>query len=124
MVENYPEVFSKVEIKRVEKLNNKHSKVYYTKGSSNFEAIVNSDRKDLLLIANCEEIAVKKLPAIVYDSFRQSEYGNYKIQKAFIVRIPYSSEFYRLDINEGNKDGHSYKSIFFTDTGQYRTPPY
>ena len=47
-------VFRTEEITNVEKIDGKHSKIYYIKNNKNFEAIVNSNREEEeLLIASC-----------------------------------------------------------------------
>lgn len=123
MTEYYPHLFSELEINDVEKINSRQSKVFYTRNNKNYETIVNSNRKDLLIIASCEEIPVTQLPDIVQQGFHNSKLGNKKIEKAFIVTTPYSSNFYRIDVYPSDKKKH-YKSIFFDKLGKYRKPPY
>ena len=122
--ENYPGVFKKEEINKIEKIDQKHSKIYYTRGKVHFEAIVNSDRQELLLVANCEQISPKRLPDIVQDAFNKSEFGKLKIQQAFVATNPYSSNFYRIDVYQKDTKGVYYKSLFYTDKGLYMEPPY
>jgi hypothetical protein len=121
LFQNYPGVFVDEEINIIEKLDSKHSKIYYTRNNVNYETVINSNRKELLLIATCEEIPEEKLPAIVKDAFLESKYGSYKIVKSFVVSIPYASNFYRIDVNQKKK---KIKSIFYTHLGTYKQPPY
>jgi len=124
ITEDYPGIFKEEEINKIEKIDPKHSKIYYTRDHVNFEAIVNSDRKELLLIATCEEIPVDKLPKIVRDNFMRGKDGNSKIEKAFIATTPYSSDFYRIDFYKKGENGSALKSLFYTDKGEYMVPPY
>ena len=121
LVQDYPHHFEKVNITNVEQFSPKHSKVYYTKEGVNYEAVVNSDRKDLLLVATAREIPIAELPAIVKDALKASENGSSPIKKAFIVSTPYSSGFYRIDINQNAKET---KSVYYDKLGQYQKPPY
>ena len=122
--ENYPGLFKKEEINKIEKIDSKHSKIYYTRGKVHFEAVVNSDRKELLLVANCEQISPERLPDIVQGAFQRSEYGKLKIQQAFIATNPYSSDYYRIDVYRKDNKGVYYKSLFYTDKGLYMQAPY
>lgn len=124
LVEDYPELFREVIIDSVEHIDSKHSKVYYTKLDTRFETIVNSDRKDLLLVARCAAIPVDKLPEIVRDSFEKSDQGKHKIKDAFIVTTPYAGDFYRIDIDEPNGSAIERKSLFYSNMGAYHSPPY
>lgn len=121
IMEDYPLHLEKVNITNVEQINSKHSKVYYIKDSINYEAVVNSNRKDMLLIATAREIPISELPEIVKDVFKASENGSSLINKAFIVTTPYSSGFYRIDFNRNEKE---MESIYYDKWGQYQKPPY
>ena len=123
MIENYPGQFREEEIIKVEKKGSKRSIIYYTRNNVNFEAVVNSDRRDLMLIATCEEIPESKLPAIVKDNFLQSKSGENKIEKVFLVTTPISSIFYRIDITPKGKY-KKMKSLFYSNRGSYMKPPY
>lgn len=121
IMEDYPFHFENVKITNVEQINSKHSKVYYIQDSINYEAVVNSNRKDMLLIATAREIPIAELPDIVKDVFKASENGSSSIIKAFIVTTPYSSGFYRIDFKGDEKE---LESIYYDKLGQYQKPPY
>lgn len=123
IVKDYPGEFRIEEIKKVEKKGEKRSMIYYTRNNVNFEAVVNSGRKDLMLIATCEQIPESKLPAIVSDSFHQSESGTNQIEKVFLVTTPISSFFYRIDVKSKGED-NQVKSLFYSNRGSYMEPPY
>jgi hypothetical protein len=122
MAQYYPDLFTLEEITGVDSLDELHSKVKYTRDGKNFEAVVNSGPNDLLLVATCEEIRVNKLPSLLKEVFAKSEVGS-KIEKAFLVTTPYSSDFYRIDYYRAG-----YKkiltSVFYDEMGHYQKPPY
>jgi len=120
--ETYQGVFKTEEITNIEKIDDKHSKIYYTRSNKDFEAIVSSYK--LLLVANCEQITIDKLPAIIKDNFKKSKYGNLKIEKAFIASNNISADFYRIDVYLNDKNKKHIKSLFYTDIGGYMKPPY
>ncbi len=120
----YPHILEKAEITGIERLNEKHTKIYYTEGINNYETVVNSARKDLLLIATCMQIPLDKLPAIVRDVAKKTSNDKMKIINAFKVQTPYSSEFYRVDIQSSDSLVSQTKALFFDQTGQYVEPPY
>lgn len=126
LMEDYPHVFTEVEIKDVQKINSRHSKVIYEKGNQQYEAVVNSGRKDMLLVATSRVMNEKEMPNIVMDVFKSSKYKNWNIEKTFEVTTPYSSAFYRIDVSKKNKaqKKKKTKSIFYTHLGQYKKPPY
>lgn len=119
IIESYPNVFKGAEINKVERLNSKHAKVYYSVDGNEFEAVVNADRKDLLLVATCKVIKNDALPQLVKDVFTKEVKA--KIEKAYEVTTPYSSEIYRIDYVE--KDG-TLKSIFYNELGAVQKAPY
>jgi len=121
VVENYPNIFKEEEINKVEKIDEKHSKVYYTRNHVKFEAVVNSNREELLLIAIFEQVPSTRLPAIVLDNFYKNLDGNEKIQNAFIGTTPSSSDFYRIDFYDKNE---ILKNAFYDHLGRYMKPPY
>lgn len=119
LIESYPNVFKGAEINKVERINSEHAKVYYSAEGNEFEAVVNADRKDLLLVATCKVIKNDALPDIVKDVFTKEVKA--KIEKAFAVTTPYSSEIYRIDYVE--KDG-TLKSIFYNELGAVQKAPF
>jgi len=122
----YPHVFAEVEIKDVQKINSKQSKVFYEKGNQQYEVVVNSGRKDLLLVATSRVINEKEMPNIVMDAFKSSKYKNWNIEKTFEVTTPYSSLLYRIDVSKKTtgKEKNKIKSLFYSHLGQYKKPPY
>jgi len=126
LMENYPGAFTEVEIRGVQEINPTQSKVYYEIGNQQFEAVVNSGSKDMLLVATAREINETEVPNIVMDAFKSSEYKEYNIEKTFEVKTPYSNYFYRIDVSEKNKaeETGQIKSLFYTYLGRFEKPPY
>ena len=128
LMEDYPHIFKAAQIINVSELDQKHSVVSYTIAGNYYETVVNSDRKDLLLVATCKQIHLANIPDIVKDSFNRSESGSKDIVKAFEVTTPTSSVFYRLDavVSETIKNDTHPKtgSFFFDELGHYMNPPY
>lgn len=126
LMEDYPHVFTEVEIKDVQIINDRQSKVFYEKGNQQYEAVVNSGRKDLLLVATSRVMNEKEMPNIVMDAFKSSKYKSWNIEKTFEVTTPYSSLFYRIDVSKKTtgKEKKKIKSLFYTHLGQYKKPPY
>lgn len=123
MAETYPGIFTMDEIDSIKKLDEEHSMVSYRKFGRHYEAVVNSDRKDMLLVANCEEIPTGELPEIVRNAFSKSKDGGQAIHDAYIVTTPGSSDFFRIDFSDPENAG-ILKSVFYTDLGEYHIPPY
>ncbi len=118
--EGVPTYFKALEINKIERIDNKHSKIFYTKNNTQYEAIVKSKLSNPSLIASCEEISIDKLPKAIKNIFNTSRYGIAEIQKVFITSTPNSSDFYRIDINYKAQN----ISLFYNKIGRYHKPPY
>ena len=81
--------------------------------------MVNADRADLLLVATCKAIKNDDLPKLVKDVFTKEVKG--KIEQAYLVTTPYSSELYRIDYYTKSK---STTSIFIDKLGVEQKAPY
>lgn len=119
LIESYPNVFKGATIQSVEPLNDKHTKVSYTMDGVAYESVVNADRADLLLVATCQAIKNDDLPKLVKDVFIKEVKG--KIEQAYLVTTPYSSELYRIDYYTKSK---STTSIFIDKLGVEQKAPY
>lgn len=126
MKEYYPQIFAEVEIKDVQKINSRQSKVLFEKDNQQYEAVVNSSREELLLVATSRVVNEKELPKIVMDAFNNSKYKSWNVEKTFEVKTPYSGQFYRIDVSQKNEKTQKkeIESLFYTDLGQFKNPPY
>jgi len=120
LIKEYPHLIDKIKIERVDQINEHHSKIVYYDDGVYHEAIVNSDRKDLLLIATFREIQKSTLPKIVFDAWKQSEFGDWKTEKMYKVTTPYDGWFYSIDVVKDNKT----KRLFYSDLGRYKETLY
>ncbi|MDA3943209.1 MAG: hypothetical protein PF694_06675 [Bacteroidetes bacterium] len=115
-----PSVFDTLVVKDVMELNDKHSKVIYEDEGIYCEVIVNSHRKDMLLIATAIEKPQDQIPEIVMEAFKQSEFSSWQIEKTLAMKTPYDSWFYAFDISKNNKN----ERLFYDELGAYKSPPY
>ena len=120
LVSTYPHIFTVDEINDVRVINDRHSIVYHTRNGVNYETVINSATKDMMLIATCQEISVNALPAVVSASLEKTE----PVQKAFIVTTPDSAEFYRVDVRVEDDKATLIKSLFFDHMGNEMQAPY
>lgn len=98
----HPHIFEVAEIKDVKKIDQDHTKVMYTTDGVYHEAIINSGRKDMLLIETARELKQEEVPEIVKDALKKnSEYKDATISRAFEVSRPGGERLFRLDISRG-----------------------
>lgn len=120
LIKENPHLIDELKIERADQINEHHSRIVYYDDGVYHEAIVNSDQKDLLLIATFREIQKNTLPKIVFDAMKQSEFGDWSIKKMYKVTTPYEGWFYAIDVVKDNK----IKRLFYSDLGQYKKPLY
>jgi hypothetical protein len=120
LIRQSPNLVDKLNIERVEQINEHHSKIVYYDGGVYHEALVNDNLSELLLIATFREIQKSTLPKIVFDAWKQSESGDGSMKKMYKVTTPYESSFYALDAEKNGTVERSY----FTDLGRYKEPLY
>ena len=84
------------------------------------EAVVNSGRKDMLLVAIFQEILPADLPSVVSDAFKEDGRDGQEIMKSFKVTTPSGGWFYCLEVTE---DGRK-KRIYLDELGRYHDSPY
>ena len=115
-----PYLFDTLIIENIVTLNEKHSKIQYSDEGIYHEAIVNSGRKDMLLVASLVEIPENTLPETVRDAHAKSLHKDWKSERFFVVQTPYESPFYAIDI----KNGKEHKRVYYSKLGMYKNPPY
>lgn len=119
----HPHVFKVAEIHEVKKINDDHSRVKYTRDGVYHEAIINSGRKDMLLLETAQELKQDVIPQIVKDALKKySEYKDATIVKGFEVKRPQGDRLYRLDISTAaNKD--QTQTVYFDHLGNPAKSP-
>lgn len=120
LIRQYPHLFEETKIIGIKEIDPSHSIIQYTKGNEYYETIVNSGRKDMLLIATCRAIDESKAPEIIEMALQKDGFSLNQVQNYFIVNTPYKSNFYRVDINETEAK----KSVYYDKLGQYTDAPY
>lgn len=121
LIQTYPHYFERARIEKIEKISDKHSKIYYKKDNRNYEAVVNSAQKDFLMLTNAIEIPNAEIPEVVLANFKKGEHGKKPMVKAFLVTTPDDVNLYRIDVKDKNDE---VKSLFYNNFGQYARPPY
>lgn len=115
-----PHSFDNLKIGGVYRINKKFSSIVYFENDVYNEAIVNSARKDMLLIITLTEITESNAPKIVVDNHKISEFGDWKILRILSVRSPQGETYYAVDIKSDNEN----KRLFYDDFGKSKIAPY
>lgn len=120
VITSYPGIQDKIKVQKAEKINDKHSLIYYTDGFANYQCVLNSARNEMFLVVQFKEIKKADIPQIVIDQLKDEQYSNWKFQKGFEAQRPSSELFYALEI----KKGKSSKKVFFDKMGRSMQKPY
>jgi hypothetical protein len=104
LTREYPQIFERSEIKDVLLLDDNHSIVRYLKDKVYHETIINSGRKDMLLLETAQFIPKEELPDIIMKAYEDNTKGSPEIVKQFIVHRPDGEQLYRLDLADPNSD--------------------
>lgn len=120
ILKDFSPSFTDIELHNIIRIDSKHSKIYYTKRNTNFEAVINSNEKTPLLIASFKEINIESLPIAIKNIFDSSRYGITEILKVFITSSLNEIDYFRIDIFYKNKS----KSLYYNKLGRYHKPPY
>lgn len=118
--QKYPHYFEKLVIDSVILLDSKHSKICYAKDDVYHEAVVNRQRKDLMLVTVASELPLDGVPEVITRAFNDSKYKNNKIEKAFYVTTPYQEDYYALDIDVNGLTDR----VYFDHLGVLQPDPY
>ncbi len=116
----FPLRFDTVEILGTTPLRGRLTKVSYLDEGAYCEVILNSDRKDMLLVAMGVYIPGTEVPGPVLDAFRKSEYGNRDVTASLAMRTPYGPWFYAVDVNRGD----TVLRLFYDELGHPKKAPY
>jgi hypothetical protein len=115
-----PYLFDTLRILDVTKVDNKLSKITYLDEGIYHEAIVNDERKDMLLIATAIELPKERVPEIINDILTDEKYKNWNKDKILMMKTPYESWFYAIDMSNGDE----HQRLYFDKLGAYKIPPY
>lgn len=117
---DYPHMIDTLSIIEIYQVDEKHARILYSKDGIYCEAIVNRDRKDMILVATAVAIPGDQVPDIVMDVFREGDYGSWNIDNTLAMRTPYGPWFYAIDVSKDD----TYLRLFYDDTGNYKKSPY
>ena len=117
---DFPHRFDTVAILGAFPLGEKHTRIIYNDQGIYCEAIVNKDRKDLLLVATAVEVPRSEVPDIVMDVVSDGEHGSWAIDRTLAMRTPYGPWFYAIDVKKDGKETR----LFYDERGGYVDPPY
>jgi len=115
-----PYLFDTLRILDVIMIDDKHSIITFKDEGIYHEAIVNDKRKDMLLVAIAVELSKEQVPEIIENVIKDDKYKNWNKDKILMMRTPYESWFYAIDMS----DGDEHQRLFFDKLGAYKIPPY
>ncbi len=116
----YPHVFEELEILDSYMINEHHSKITYKMDGIYHEAVMNHERKDLLLVAIAAELTKEQVPEVILNALRNSKYGNRELVQSFKVSTPFMEYFYAFDVAE--KD--TTRRVYLNELGVIQSKPY
>jgi hypothetical protein len=99
----HPHLFKHATIQKVIRIDDNHSVIQYLKDSVYHETIVNSGRKDMLLLETGKLIAQEELPDIVHDAYQNNDAENRETTAFFKVERPNGEQLYRIDVKENEE---------------------
>jgi hypothetical protein len=117
---DYPRQYDTLKIIRMKQISPKHTRISYIQHGIYCEAIINSDRKDMLLVASGVAIPEEEVPGPVLAAFEKSDYGDWKITGILAMRTPYESWFYAIDAEYGD----TFLRLFYNELGAPVNAPY
>ena len=97
-----------------------HSMLTYEKDGVYHEAIINSKRKEFLLIAIAVQVPEENVPHVVMQAFENGEHGDREVVKTFWVKTPYEEDYYALDVVKNDTT----ERLFFNPLGVTMVSPY
>ncbi|MFW5645473.1 MAG: hypothetical protein ACOCZL_06130 [Bacteroidota bacterium] len=118
--QNYEHEIDELEVLGGYRIDEIHTMIAYKKDGIYHEAVLNSERKEMMLVSIAAEIPVEDLPDVVMNAFRDSEYADKEILKSFRVYTPYGEDFIRIDVEDKDET----KKIYFNELGVIQKDPY
>ena len=116
----YPQLHGDIQIQEVYKIDDKHSLVKFEGDKEEYQVVLNSARKDMLLVSKYHRISKEETPDIVIDRLNEEEYASWTLEACYEVQEPHSEQYYALEISNEEKT----KKLHFNHLGQYRESPY
>jgi hypothetical protein len=118
--QKYEHEFNEIDVLGGYQLDETHTMVAYMKNGIYHEAIMNSDRKEMMLVAIEAEVPVEDVPDVVINALENDNYDIDEVVKTFRVSTPYGENFYSVDMTEEDPGDR----IYFNDLGVIQKAPY
>lgn len=120
LVREHPHMLDTLRIIDIYDIDGKHSKIAFYEEGIYCEAIVNSERKDLMLVATGVGIPQDEVPEIVMDVVKEGDFGSWEIYNTMVMRTPYSPWFYAIDVRQDSV----HLRLFYNSKGVMKNAPY
>ena len=120
MERDFPSHFDTIAIMDIVPIDNDHSKIIYYDSDIKCEAIVNTDRKDMFLVATAVEIPRDEVPDFIFNAMQDTDYAAWKVENTYVMKTPYENWFYAIDVTTNEKQ----ERIFFNRSGGLKKRPY
>lgn len=120
LVREHPHKLDTLRIVEIFDIDDKHSKIVFYEDNIYCEAIVNSERKNLMLVATGVGIPQEEVPDIVMDVVEEGNFGSWEIYNTLVMRTPYSPWFYAIDV----KQDSVHLRLFYNSKGSVKEAPY
>lgn len=117
---DFPSHLDTIAIMDVKPIDKDHSKIIYYDSDIRCEAIVNTGRKDMLLVATAVEIPIDEVPGYIFKAKKDTDYANWEVLKTHAMKTPYENWFYAIDVEKNEKT----ERIYFNRFGGILKKPY
>lgn len=113
----FPHAFDGMKVEGIKKVDDKHTMIAFTMNNEYYEVVVNSERKEMLLVVKYHKISQSDAPQVVLDAAKSKYKG--EITQCFEVQEPSSEEYFAVVLK---KDGKK-KRVYFNHLGQFKKRP-
>lgn len=111
--QKYEHEFDELDVLGGYRIDEIHTMIAYKKDGIYHEAVLNSERNEMMLVSTAAQVPVEDVPDVVMNAFKDSEYGNMEVVKTFRVNTPYGEDFIRIDVKEGDET----ERVYFNELG-------
>ncbi len=111
--QKYGHEFNDLEILGGDRINERYTLVGYKKNEIYHEAVMDSERKEMMLVSIAAEVPVDDMPVVVMNAFEDGQYGDLEVVKTFNVSTPYGENFFAIDV----KKDETIERIYYNELG-------
>ena len=119
--QSYPNAFQSMNVLNVYSVGDDLSRVDYLYQGVEHQALLNSGKKEMLLVATYEQLPISETPGIILEAKKDSEYSKWTIERTYKVKEPSIGIYYALDLV--SEDGE-FKRVHYSHLGHMRKAPY